>query len=97
MSITASTLQSVDSLQQIQNHANPCEVDSQVAAQALNNMYSMHRNGIEHDFSAGYFRRLQQTEVDKPSQDVGMHPQARRGILQRRQVASRAHNSDLVR
>jgi len=70
--MTASTLQSVDLIQQFQNYSNPRQVDSQVASQTLNHAYPTKRDGIQHDFGAGDFRRLQQTKLEKPPNDVRM-------------------------
>src|SRR5207247_9544808 len=94
--MTASTLQSVDLVQQFQNDSNSRQVDPQIASQPLNHAYPMKRDGIQHDCGAGNFRRLQQTKLEKPPNDVRMYPETPCGVFQRHQVGSSSDNCNFV-
>jgi hypothetical protein len=79
----------IETIKQIQNHADTLQVDPEITSQMLNDMYAMYSLGLEQDPSRWRVRRLNEAKVDEPAHDLRMHARARCSIFEPEKVAAR--------
>src|SRR5690349_10724055 len=86
----------MQTIQEIENHGDACEIDSQIAPQALNCSDALYVLRIQHDRVSGHFGRLYQPAVQESAHKVRMNVEVSGNLFEMHQVAPVPHDGECV-
>jgi hypothetical protein len=89
-------LHCIQTIEQVQNHADALQVDTEVASQTLNDSSAMYRLEVEHHPGCRRFRGLYQAELNEAAQQFRMYAGASRDIFECEKFPSRMQENELV-